>query len=493
MSDYLLEVCNISKQFPGVMALDGVNLSVRSGIVHGIMGENGAGKSTLMKILQGIYQPSSGEICFKGKSIKLNSVQEALNLGISMIHQEMSPILAMTVAENIFLGREPVNKLGLVDHKALSLKTQTLLQELEINISPNEKMKDLSIANMQLIEIAKAISYNSDLIIMDEPTSAITIREVEQLFRIIAKLKERGVTILYITHKIDEVFRITDFLTVLRDGKWIGDLKTSEATQEQLISMMVGRELKDMFPKVEVALGDVALSVEGIGDNKRFQSISFNVRKGEILGVAGLMGSGRSEVMEAIFGLRPISQGKIFINGKEVNIRTPEDAIKNGIGFLTEDRKATGCIAPLSIYDNIAIANLDHYGKIFVSKQKMMADSLDMQQKLNIRTSSMYQLIKFLSGGNQQKVLIARWLLNNPSVFIVDEPTRGIDVNAKAEIYKLLGNLAKNGAAIILISSEMPEILGMSDRMIIMHEGRITGSLTREEATQERIMDYATQ
>lgn len=487
-SDYILEMNHITKAFLGVTVLDDVSFKVPKGIVMGLMGENGAGKSTLMKILQGIYTPTGGDIIFDGKPLKVSNITQALEAGISMIHQEMSPIPEMTVAENIFIGREPSTKFGFVDEKKLEEDTQKLLDDLELSFGANTKMKDLTQANRQMIEIAKAISFNSKLIIMDEPTSAITDREVDNLFRIIRKLKASGTTIIYISHKMDEIFQITDEVVVLRDGKCAGGSKSADITQDELIRMMVGRSLDNLFPKTFAPVGEEILRVEELSCPGWFENVSFQVRRGEIVGFAGLVGAGRSEIMETIYGLRKADHGKIFVKGKEVTIKRPEDAIKNGIGFLTEDRKVSGCFLPLTIFDNIIMPNIGRYTKAgFVKTGKLTENTQKLKDELNVKATSLQQKIQYLSGGNQQKALIARWLMNNPEILIVDEPTRGIDVNAKAEIHKKLCEMAKEGKAIIMISSEMPEIIGMSDRIYVMHEGELTGELKREEFSQERI------
>lgn len=489
---YILEMNHITKEFPGVKALKDVTFKVRKGVVHGLMGENGAGKSTLMKILQGIYTPTSGTMIFDGKPLELKTIYHALEAGISMIHQEMSPIPDMTVAENIFLGREPKNKWGFVDHKQLNEMTARLLGRLRLKLSSTILMRELSVGNMQMVEIAKAISFHSKLIIMDEPTSAIADKEVESLFNIIRMLKEEGVTIIYITHKMSEVFEITDEISVLRDGELVGGDLTADLDNNKLISLMVGRELTEMFPKVYYEPGEELLRVEHFSDGKRFFDVSFCVHEREMLGFTGLIGSGRSELLEAVFGLRPHTEGRVFIRGKEVHIRNPHDAIALGIGLLTEDRKASGCFLPLDITDNMIMSNLELQKKgMFLDFNRIKAHTESMRAKLAVKTPSMEQHIELLSGGNQQKVLMGRWMINAPLILIVDEPTRGIDVNAKAEIHRLLGEMNKNGTAVILVSSEMPEVLGMSDRIVIMHEGRKAGEIGREDATQELLMQIA--
>lgn len=490
---YILEMENITKEFPGVKALDNIQLKVRTGTVHALMGENGAGKSTLMKIIFGIYTPNKGTIKYKGNVLSLSSTKDALNNGISMIHQELSPVPHMTVAENIFLGREPsIGSFGWVNEKKMIEETRVLFEKLNIDINPTTKMKDLSIANMQMVEIATAVSYNSDLIIMDEPTSAITEKEVEQLFGIIRSLKATGVSIIYISHKMDEIFKICDDITVFRDGQYIGTKLASEFTQDTLIQMMVGREIKQVFHKEPTEIKEVVLAVKNISKKGKFENISFEVRKGEILGIAGLMGSGRTEVIESIFGIDSPDSGTIFINGEQVKIKSPQDAIKNKISLLTEDRKLTGAFLPISIKENMIISNIDQFIKMGLVNSKKVEEICKKQvAKLNIKTPTIDQLIMNLSGGNQQKVLLARWLLNDPDILILDEPTRGVDVGAKSEIHKLMSKLAGEGKAIIMISSELPEVLGMSDRIIVMHEGNKKGELTREEANQEKILEVA--
>jgi inositol transport system ATP-binding protein len=494
--EYLLEMKNIIKEFPGVKALNDVTLKVRKGTVHALMGENGAGKSTLMKILNGIYHPDSGSVLFKGKEVKIRSPYDAISTGISMIHQELHPILDMKVAENIFLGREPtLGKSSWVSVKKMETEAKKLFDRLNIPIDPRSKMRELSISNMQMVEIAKAISYDCELIIMDEPTSAITEREVQNLFKIIHSLKEKGVSIIYITHKMDELFSIADEVTVLRDGEYIDTKSASEITKEELISMMVGRELKHVFPKNVVEIRDVFLSVRGLSKNGVFENISFNVRRGEIFGVAGLMGAGRTEVFESIFGITTPDSGEIIINGKRVEIKSPKDAIQNKISLVTEDRKASGLFLPMSVRDNIAFCSLHRYsiGQWIVDR-KMNDCCSEYVKKLDIKTPGLGQIINFLSGGNQQKAILAKWLLTDPDIFILDEPTRGIDVGAKAEVHKLMSALAAEGKCIILISSELPEVLGMSDRIMVMHEGKVAGIVDRNELgddAQEKILALA--
>ena len=491
--DYLLQMEGISKSFPGVQALDDVHLNVRPGTVHALMGENGAGKSTLMKVLIGMYHADAGTVTFAGKQVQIPDTATALRLGISMIHQELSPIPHMTVAENIYLGREPVNRLGLIDKRRMITNTRQLLDRLELAIDPRATMNTLSIAQTQLVEIAKAISYDARLIIMDEPTSAITEREVAHLHRMIRSLRESGAAIIYITHKMDEVFKISDHVTVFRDGKHVATVPAAELDRQKLITLMVGRELTHMFPKEVVAIGEVVLSVRGLTRHGVLRDISFDLRRGEILGLAGLMGAGRTEVLEAIFGITRIDAGTIEIDGRATKIRSPADAIRNGLALLTEDRKLTGIMGVLSVRDNMTVASLPRFSPGGVLRKRQIDRECQKQREaLAIKTPTIHQLIKLLSGGNQQKVLVSRWLLTTPEILMIDEPTRGIDVGAKAEIHRLMCQLAGQGKAILMVSSEMPEILGMSDRVLVMHEGRLTGEFSRAEATQESIMRAAT-
>ena len=492
-AEYLLSAEGIRKEFPGVVALDDVSFRLKRGSVHALMGENGAGKSTLMKILAGIYQPDKGNVQLKGVDIRLASPLDALENGIAMIHQELNLMAYMTVAENIWIRREPLNRFGLVDHGEMYRRTEELFDRLNIGIDPEAKVGDLSVANRQMVEIAKAVSYESDVLIMDEPTSALTEREVDHLFRIIRGLRDQGIGIVYITHKMNELFEIADELSVFRDGKYIGTHASTEVTRDDIIRMMVGREITQMFPKEEVPIGDVVLSVKNLTLKSVFNDVSFDLRAGEILGVAGLVGSGRSNVAETLFGVTPASSGTIEIDGKPVAIDTPTTAIRNRMAFLTEDRKDTGCLLILDVLENMQLAVLqDKFVKNgFVQENQLEEVCEEMCRKLRVKTPSLAERVENLSGGNQQKVLIGRWMLTHPRILILDEPTRGIDVGAKAEIHRLVCEMARTGVAVIMISSEMPEILGMSDRIMVMHEGRVTGFLDRAEATQIKVMDLA--
>ena len=491
--DYLLQMQGIDKVFPGVHALDHVDLNVRPGTVHSLMGENGAGKSTLMKVLIGMYQPDDGTIVFDGKQVQIPDTASGMKLGISMIHQELSPVPEMTVAENIYLGREPLNKFGLISRREMKRATQELFDRWEIRINPTRKMRDLSIAQTQMVEIAKAISFDSKLIIMDEPTSAITETEVAHLHRMVDQLRSSGTAIIYITHKMDEVFKISDDITVFRDGKHVASLPASDLDRDKLITLMVGRELTQMFPKLEAEIGEVVLSVTNLNRGDVVKDVSFELRRGEILGFAGLMGAGRTEVLETIFGVHKADSGEIVINGKERAINSPEDAIDAGLALLTEDRKLTGIMPVLSVRDNMIMAALPKYSPNgILQTRRIEKDCQAQREALALKTPSLNQLIQNLSGGNQQKVLISRWLLTLPDILMIDEPTRGIDVGAKSEIHRLMSTLAQQGKAIIMVSSEMPEVLGMSDRIIVMHEGAVSGVVERAEATQEVIMQLAT-
>lgn len=492
-AEYLLSAEGIRKEFPGVVALDDVEFKLKRGTVHALMGENGAGKSTLMKILAGIYTPDKGDVKLKGAEIRLKSPLDALENGIAMIHQELNLMPFMTVAENIWIRREPKNRFGFVDHGEMKRITARLFDRLKIKIDPEIEVRHLSVANRQMVEIAKAVSYESDVLIMDEPTSALTEREVAHLFEIIRDLREQGIGIVYITHKMNELFEIADEFSVFRDGKFIGTHASSDVTRDDIIRMMVGREITQMFPKEEVPIGDVVLSVKNLALDGVFRDVSFDVRAGEILGIAGLVGSGRSNVAETLFGVTPASSGTISIDGKTLSIDSPNTAIRNRMAFLTEDRKDTGCLLILDILENMQIAVLlDRFVKGgFVTEKQVTAACEEMSRKLRVKTPNLQERIENLSGGNQQKVLIGRWLLTNPRILILDEPTRGIDVGAKAEIHRLVTELARNGVAVIMISSEMPEVLGMSDRIMVMHEGRVTGFLDRAEATQIKVMELA--
>ena len=492
---YLLQMKNIVKNFPGVQALRGVELQVLPGEIHALMGENGAGKSTLMKCIAGIYKPTSGEIIFDGKTLENYTTAEALRMGISMIHQELSPVVNRPIMENIWLGREPLGAFGLVDHKKMYEASKAVLKEIELDEDPKTLMASLTVAKMQMIEIAKAVSYNSKLIIMDEPTSALTDKEVKQLYSIMRKLKAQGKSIIYISHKLEEIYAITDRVTVYRDGSYIGTENTKDLKVDRLINMMVGRDVNEMFPKVACPIGEIKLEVKNLSHKRLFKNVSFDVRRGEILGIAGLVGAGRTEVIETLFGIRGKVEGEIFVDGKKVEIQNPRDAIEMGMAWLTEDRRRSGIFPMLSVKMNMAIANIPN----FLNKAGLIKESYmdgvcdDYVQKIQVKTPSLSQRVENLSGGNQQKVLVARWLMTNPEILFLDEPTRGIDVGTKAEIHRLITKLAGEGKSIVMISSELPEVMGMSDRIVVMHQGKVTGILENNKSlTQEELMAYAT-
>jgi inositol transport system ATP-binding protein len=494
-SDYLIEAEGIRKGFPGVLALDNVSFKLRPGTVHALMGENGAGKSTLMKIIAGVYQPDGGVMKLRGKEVHFAGPLDALEHGVAMIHQELNLMQFMTVAENVWIRREPLTRLGFVDHAELNRRTAKLFEQLKIKIDPTVPVGSLSVANRQMVEIAKAVSYDSDVLIMDEPTSALTETEVAHLFEIIHDLKASGKGIVYITHKMNELFEISDEVSIFRDGKYIGTDLAKNLTRDEIIRRMVGREITQMFPKETVPIGEVVLSVKNLTLNGVFHDVTFDVRAGEILGFAGLVGAGRSNVAETLFGVTPASSGSIEIRGKPVNVSSPSVAMRNGMAFLTEDRKDTGCFLILDILENMQMAVLtQRYVKAgFVAAGEITPACKDMSSALRVKTPDMHERIENLSGGNQQKVLIGRWLLTKPRILILDEPTRGIDVGAKAEIHRLISKLAGDGVAVIMISSELPEVLGMSDRVLVMHAGHVTGILDRAEADQVRIMELAAQ
>lgn len=497
-TQYRLEMRGVVKTFPGVKALDHAQLRLKPGTVHALMGENGAGKSTLMKCMFGIYKMDEGEIFYEGKPVKIKDPLDALHKGIAMVHQELQPIPARSVGENIFLGRYPKKFGGLfVDHKKMYSDTEKLLKKVRMDFDPKQHVGTLSVSQMQSVEIAKAVSANCKVLILDEPTSSLTAKEVEALFRIIEDLKAEGVSIVYISHKMDEILRISDEVTIMRDGQYIGTWDAKELTTDMIITKMVGRELTNLFPPKINKPGEVVFKVEDFTsiNPKSFRDINFELRAGEILCVGGLVGAQRTELMEGIFGIRSHSKGKIYYKGKELKIRRPKDAIDQGIAMLTEDRRATGIMGVLSIADNISIASLKQYRQFgfLINNRKIENLVQDNVKKMNIKAPSSKTLIQSLSGGNQQKVLIGRWLANNPDVLILDEPTRGIDVGAKYEIYCIISELAKEGKAIILISSEMSELIGMADRVMVMCDGRITGFIDGKDATQENIMELATQ
>lgn len=501
MAEYKLELKGVCKSFPGVKALDNVQLSLRPGTVHALMGENGAGKSTLMKCLFGIYKMDAGEVILDGQKIEIGNPDEAMKYGIAMVHQELQPVPARSVGENLYLGRFPVKKYGplqVIDHKAMYAETEKWLQEVKMDFDPKALLGTLSVGQMQSVEIAKAVSQQAKVVIFDEPTSSLSDNEVEALFRIMNDLRDKGVTMVYISHKMDEIKRIADDITIMRDGTYVGTWRAEDMTTDDIIAKMVGRELTNVYPPRGNKPGEVIMEVKDLCSihEKSFQHINFTLRKGEILGFGGLVGAQRTELMEGIFGIRGVETGEIYINGQQVKIKHPKDAMKAGIGLITEDRRGNGIFGCLSIKDNVGVSIYNKHLKAgFILDHKKIDGIVDENiQKLRIKTPSMKEHIANLSGGNQQKVIVSRWLANDPDVLIMDEPTRGIDVGAKHEIYEIMNELAKQGKAIIMISSEMAELLGMSDRVYVMCNGKITGEITEEaEMNQESVMGYATQ
>ena len=493
----LLTMRGICKYFPGVHALENVDFTLHSGEVHALVGENGAGKSTLIKVLTGVHAKDGGKIAMEGRPISPSSPLEAMKCGISTVYQEVNLCPNLSVAENIFIGREP-KKAGGIDWKTINRRAAELLTTLNLNIDVTKTLGSYSVAVQQMIAIARAVDVDAKVLILDEPTSSLTANEVESLFRIMRELKEQGVALVYISHKMDEIKVIADEVTIMRDGHYIGKWNVAEMTKEQIIAKMVGRELSNLFPPLENHPSEeVMMKVEDFTSihPRSFRHCSFELKKGEILGVAGLVGAQRTELMEGIFGLRAHTSGKVWIKGEEVNIKQPRDAIRKSVALLTEDRRATGIMGVLSVADNISIASLDalRKGPIMLDDKKILDLVATNKEKMAIKVPSPKTQIKSLSGGNQQKVLIARWLANNPDVLILDEPTRGIDVGAKYEIYCIIAELAKQGKSIIMISSEMSEIIGMSNRVMVMCDGRITGFIDGKDATQENIMALATQ
>lgn len=494
MGEVILTMKDIDKSFPGVHALDHVNFEVRRGEVHALMGENGAGKSTLMKVLTGIYTKDSGTITFEGKDIEFHNTREAQDAGVVIVHQELNMLGHLTVAQNIFIGREFKKGIG-IDDKKMNDEAAKLFKKLNIDIDPSETMANLTVGKQQMCEIAKAISHEAKVIIFDEPSAALTEAEIEELFKIIRDLREQNLGIVYISHRMDEIKVITDRVTVMRDGTYVGTLITNECTKDDIINMMVGRVIYE-DPKTASTVPEnapVVLKVDHLNAGRMVQDVSFELRKGEILGFSGLMGAGRTETARAIFGADPKESGDIYINGEKVTINTPQDAVKCGIGYLSEDRKRYGIVVQKTVAENSTMACLQNYvSGLFINKKAEKQVAQEYVESLATKTPSVEQLVVNLSGGNQQKVVIAKWLINDCDILIFDEPTRGIDVGAKNEIYKLMNKLASEGKSIIMISSEMTEILRMSDRIVVMCEGRKTGEVKIEEATQEIIMNMAT-
>ncbi|MCJ2365985.1 galactose/methyl galactoside ABC transporter ATP-binding protein MglA [Aeromonas dhakensis] len=493
-SEWLLEMIGVSKSFPGVKALDNVNLRVRPHSVHALMGENGAGKSTLLKCLFGIYEKDEGKIFFKGQEINFTSSKEALENGVSMVHQELNLVLQRSVMDNMWLGRYPTKGL-FVDHGKMYQDTKHIFDELDIDIDPRVKVGTLSVSQMQMIEIAKAFSYDAKIVIMDEPTSSLTEKEVSHLFKIINKLKEKGCGIVYISHKMEEIFQLCDEITILRDGQWVATQPLKGMTMDQIIGMMVGRELTQRFPEKTNQPKEVILEVEHLTAKNQpsIQDITFNLHKGEILGIAGLVGAKRTDIVETLFGIRDRSEGSIKLHGKEVANHNAHEAIRNGFALVTEERRSTGIYSRLDIAFNSLIANMDNYkGSMgLLSDNKMKSDTQWVIDSMRVKTPTQQTQIGSLSGGNQQKVIIGRWLLTQPEILMLDEPTRGIDVGAKFEIYQLILELAKKDKGIIIISSEMPELLGITDRIMVMSNGRVAGIVNTKETDQSEILRLA--
>ncbi|MDI9485306.1 MAG: sugar ABC transporter ATP-binding protein [Bacillota bacterium] len=492
MSGKLLELRNIKKRFPGVVALDGVQFDLKPGEIHGLLGENGAGKSTLLKIITGVHQPDEGEIVLDGQRVTFSNPLDAKHAGIAAIYQEPTCFPELSISENVFMGHPIVSgKLNRMDWKAMHKRTEQLLKELNIHLDPRTTMGLLNVAERQLVEIAKALSLDSKILLMDEPTSALTIQEAERLFKVINRLREDGVAIIFISHRLEEVFELTDRVTVLRDGKYIGTKATGELTTQEVIRMMVGRSVDELYPKKEVKIGKPLLEVKNISRHGEFSDISFTVREGEILGIAGLVGAGRTEMARAVFGITSLDRGEILLDNQRLNIKSARDALKYGIAYLPEDRQDHGLVLAMDLAQNTTISILDRFKYSLLNKEKEREITEKYIELLNIRTSGCTQLARNLSGGNQQKVVLAKWMATEPRILILDEPTRGIDVQAKAAVHTLIGELAEQGLGIIIISSELPEVLGISDRILVMHEGKIAAEFKRGEATQELILHAA--
>jgi len=497
MKEPLVLMEGIDKSFPGVRALENCRFELWPGEVHALVGENGAGKSTLMKVLTGVFQKDAGRIIYKGKEVKIPNPRVAQELGISIVHQELNLMPHLTVAQNIFIGREARRK-GFslfLDEESMNERAQELLDLFHINIDPRIRVKELTVAKQQMVEIAKALSFNAEVLIMDEPTAALSEAEVEELFRILRKLKEKGMGIIYISHRLEELKEIANRVTVMRDGHYIGTLVIHEATIDKIISMMVGRNIYETSSREHIDKEtEVVLEVKNLNRGREIRDVSFKLKKGEILGLAGLVGAGRTEVARAIFGADSVESGEVYVRGQRVRIKSPADAIRHGIAYLSEDRRRYGLMLGLSVEDNVVLPSMSEFLRFnfFVHRKKSKERCAEYVDKLRIKTPTLAQKVKNLSGGNQQKVIVAKWLLKNCEILIFDEPTRGIDVGAKSEIYKLLNELVEEGKSIIMISSELPEILRMSHRILVMCEGRITGEIDAREATEELVMKYAT-
>ncbi|MBN7772949.1 sugar ABC transporter ATP-binding protein [Clostridium aminobutyricum] len=492
MPEKIISMKNIRKEFSGVPVLKDVDFNIYDGKIMALIGENGAGKSTLMKILTGVYAKTSGEIIMNGKEVNFTSTKDSQDNQIAIIHQELNLIQHLSISENIFLGREPITKRKNIKWSQLYAESKKWLDKLGLNEDPRELVKNVSVGKQQLVEIAKALSLNAKVIIMDEPTGALTVSETEKLFSVIKELKQQGHSIVYISHRLKEIFELCDDVTVLRDGELIGEKSIDELDEDKIIEMMVGRKLSDQYPRISFEAGNVVLEVKGL-TNQFVKDVSFELHHGEILGIAGLMGAGRTELARTLYGIYTKNKGTILLNKKEIRLREPADALKQGIAYVSEDRKANGIVLGLSVRENITLASLKRYsGKVGnILKKKEEETTQKYMRSMSIKTSSSKQLLKYLSGGNQQKVSIAKNLDSNPKILILDEPTRGVDVGAKKEIYELINQFKQEGMSIIMISSEIPEILGMSDRILVMHEGKVMGTLNRDEATQEKIMSLA--
>jgi ribose transport system ATP-binding protein len=490
--EVVLNMQKIRKEFPGVLALDDVDFELRKGEVHVLLGENGAGKSTLVKILSGAHRTSSGEITLFGKRTEIESPKQAQTLGIGIIYQELNLVPSLTAAENIFLGRERTNAIGLIDKPTIISDARNILSSIGLSIDCTQPVKTFGIAQRQMIEVAKALSLNARILIMDEPTSALSETEIKQLFDVIRRLKATGVAIIYISHRLQEIFEIGDRVTVLRDGRFVGTRLVRDTSHAELVKMMVNRELTEQYPRNRTNRGEEILRVENLNRKGVLRNISFSLHRGEILGISGLLGSGRTELARAIFGADPLDSGEIIIKGKRRKIKSTRNAVKLGLGFLTEDRKSQGLVLALTVKDNITLSSLDLFSRLgVISARREQQEADSFVQSLRIKTPGIDQKVLNLSGGNQQKVVLAKWLSRKADIFIFDEPTRGIDVGSKVEIYQLMNQLTAQGVAIIMISSELPEVLGMSDRILILHQHTIAGELSAQEATQERVMQYA--
>ena len=494
MSDTVLKLENITKFFPGIKALDGIHLNIRPGEIHALIGENGAGKSTLVKILTGVYRPTSGKITYKGEDVSFKTAIEAQEAGVTAIHQEASMFSELSVTENIYMGHHlKSGKIGALSWRQMRKKTADLLNKMDLNINPDTLVKNLGVAQRHMVEIAKALSIDADVVIMDEPTSALTLREVEDLYKIVRQLKKEGKAVIFISHKFDEIFEICDYFTVLRDGKYIGEGRVADHSVDDIVTMMVGRSLDQMYPKSEFVKGNEILKVDKLSRLGVFKDISFNLHKGEILGFFGLVGAGRTEVMRAIFGIDKLSSGKITLSGKTFHPRSAKDAMREQIAYVPEDRQTQGVILEMSIAKNITLPQIDELSTLgFLHSSKEKDISVEYGSMMEIKAAGWNVDVDTLSGGNQQKVVLAKWLSTKPEILILDEPTKGIDVATKAAVHNFVSALAAKGLAVIMVSSELPEILGMSDRVIVMHEGEQTAEFSRDEADSDKIIKAAT-